>query len=108
MTNAGNSSIPIACVVDAIPPEQRDAHSALVVTLFDQAAREQRDLSDGYEFVFPVDLLEAIASFIGNERKCCPFVNFDLRVTAGSHRVVLRMTGPPGTKGVLDAELLHM
>jgi hypothetical protein len=107
MTNAGDSSIPIACVVDAIPPEQRNAHSALVVTLFDQGAREQRDLPDGYEFVFPVDLLEAIADFVGNERKCCPFINFDLRVTAGSERVILRMTGPAGTREVLHAELLH-
>jgi hypothetical protein len=78
-----------------------------VVTLFDQGAREQRDLPDGYEFVFPVDLLEAIADFVGNERTCCPFVNFDLRVTAGSERVILRMTGPAGTREVLHAELLH-
>ena len=47
------------------------------------------------EFVFP---LETIANFVSNERKFCPFVNFDLRVTAGSDRVVLRMTGPAGTR----------
>ena len=63
-----------------------------------------RELPDGYEFRFPASRIEALARFIVNERRCCPFVNFELLVGA-SDDVRLRMTGPPGAREVLQAEL---
>ena len=101
-----DGSIPIACVLDAIPPEQRRTHFALVHQLFGQAIKEQRDLPNGYECRFGLEFVEALSTFIANERKCCPFVDFELAVAARSDYVTLRMTGPQGTRDVLQAELL--
>jgi hypothetical protein len=65
---------------------------------------QRRDLPDGYEFRFPASRIEALARFIENERRCCPFVTFAL-VADGSDDVGLRMVGPPGTRELLQAEL---
>ena len=101
-----DGSTPISCVLDAVPPEQRSAHVALVRQLFGQAIQAHRDLADGYECRFGLEFVEALGRFILNERKCCPFVNFELAVAAQSDYVTLRMTGPEGTKDVLRTELL--
>ena len=94
----------LACSLDAIPAEQREAHVALATDLFSRPAPPRRELPDGYEFRFPASRIEALARFIVNERRCCPFVNFELLVGA-SDDVRLRMTGPPGAREVLQAEL---
>jgi hypothetical protein len=78
----------------------------LVAQLFGHPPPEHRELPDGHEFHFRPGSLEDLARFIANERKCCPFVNFELTVAAGSDHVVLRMTGPAGTREVLRAELV--
>jgi hypothetical protein len=101
-----DGSTALACILDAIAPEQRAAHAALVEQLFGQLVRESRDLPSGYEFDFDPESFEAIAAFVVNERKCCPFVSFELEAAAGGGPVTLRMTGPVGTREVLQAELL--
>jgi hypothetical protein len=74
------------------------------------AIQEHRDLPDGYECRFGLEFVEVLARFIASERKCCPFVNFELAVAArsdyGPATLRPRMTGPLGTRGVLQAELL--
>jgi hypothetical protein len=46
-----------------------------------------------------------LARFIVNERKCCPFMDFELSITRESGPVWLRMTGPEGTREIVQAEL---
>ena len=48
---------------------------------------------------------ESLSRFIANERKCCPFMTFELEIAAASGPIWLRMTGPEGTRDVLEAEL---
>ena len=84
--------------------EQLPLRAALATDLFSRPTPPRRDLPDGYEFRFPASRIEALARFIVNERRCCPFVNFELLVGA-SDDVRLRMTGPPGAREVLQAEL---
>jgi len=95
---------PLACVPGAIAPEEREAHFALAQRLFAEFAQAREPLSDGYRFQFPPDAITAIAQFVANESKCCPFMQFDISVAADSGPVSLRMTGPEGTRAVLDAE----
>jgi hypothetical protein len=68
-------------------------------------AIERADLADGYGFRFAADKLVELVQFIDNERKCCPFMSFELVIAPESGPVWLRMTGPEGTLQVLQAEL---
>lgn len=95
----------IACVPSAIPAAERASHFALAHELFHELAQERAELRDGYAFRFEPDVFEAVARFVANERKCCPFMNFELSLARESGPVWLRMTGPAGTREVVQAEL---
>jgi hypothetical protein len=101
-----SSQVPaLACVPSAIPIAQRPAHFTLGRELLEVRAVERVTLSNGYAFRFQSDDFEAVARFIANERKCCPFLTFQLTLDAASGPLWLRMTGPEGTRHVIDAEL---
>jgi hypothetical protein len=96
---------PLACVPAAILADERPAHFALARRLFTEAAQERRDLPDGLAFRFAPDAFEQVTSFVSNERRCCPFLHFEFTVGPADGPVWLRMTGPPGTREFLLAEL---
>jgi hypothetical protein len=98
-------AVPVACVPSAIPAAERSAHFALARKLFAEIATERKVLSDGYAFRFDASELEAVARFVANECRCCPFMTFELEIASASGPLWLRMTGPEGTRAVLDAEL---
>lgn len=95
----------LVCVPSAIPAGQRLQHFALARQLFTRRALERRDLPDGYEIRFAQDDFEAVTRFVANERLCCPFLQFEIRAEPEAGSVWLRMTGPAGTREVLEAEL---
>jgi hypothetical protein len=95
----------IACVPGAIPKEERAAHFQLAKRLFVELAETREQLSDGYAFRFPADAIHEVARFIANERRCCPFMEFGISISPNADSLWLRMTGPEGTRDVLDAEL---
>ncbi|MBB6094993.1 hypothetical protein HNQ60_003880 [Povalibacter uvarum] len=105
MTAAKTTSIPIACVPAAIPAGERRAHFALAERLFGELALGRLPLDDGYQFRFPATALSIVTKFLTNERLCCPFMRFALEIEPGTDAIVLRMTGPIGTREILDAEL---
>lgn len=105
MTTGANDSPPLACAPGVIPDAERPAHFALIRTLFAEAAEARESLPDGYAFRFPADALEPLGRFFLNERKCCPFLAFSLEVSPARGPVWLRITGPEGTRELLDAEL---
>jgi hypothetical protein len=47
----------------------------------------------------------ALADFITNERRCCPFLDFTLTVSENAKPVTLLLSGPEGTRKFLQAEL---
>jgi hypothetical protein len=49
-----------------------------------------------------------LAEWIGNERLCCPFFDFDLRVGDASAPMSLKISGPEGVKQFIRAELAAM
>jgi hypothetical protein len=100
-------TIPLACVPGAIPAAERPAHFALIAELFGGAVQERAELPDGYAFRFAADAFARVARFVANERKCCPFLRFEIAVSGGDGPVWLRLNGPEGTHAFLDAELPH-
>jgi len=98
-------SPPLACVPEAIRMNMRMEHFALARRLLNQQATERTDLIDGYAFRFEADKLLELMQFIDNERKCCPFMTFQLTLAPGAGPIWLRMTGPEGTRAVLQAEM---
>jgi mercuric ion transport protein len=104
MSNTADA-IPLACVPAAIPAAERSAHFALARSIFMDLARQRQDLRNGYAFRFDAAELETLSRFIANERKCCPFMTFELEIAPASGPIWLRMTGPEGTRDVLEAEL---
>src|SRR6187401_590148 len=106
MTGSPNFQVPIACVPHAIPADRREQHFAQARRLFKETAMSRTSLKEGYAFVFPVNALISLAEFVSNERLCCPFMRFEMEVQPAADILALRMTGPPGTREVLDAELL--
>jgi hypothetical protein len=105
MAPAADQSAVIACIPDAIPPEERAAHFALAKRLLTEIANQREQLPEGYAFRLPSEALRSVAQFVANERKCCPFIHFEISVAPNSGVLWLRMTGPAGTRAVLDAEL---
>lgn len=95
---------PLACVPGAIPVEERSTHVELTRRLFD-SVRDARPMEDGYTFVFDQEALIDVARFVGNERRCCPFLTFAIEQDGDGGPVRLRLTGPEGTRAFLRAEL---
>ena len=96
---------PVACVPEAIPAGERERHRALARRLFADGALETVIGPTGMEARFEVGALLDLARFVANERRCCPFLGFTIRVEAGATSVWLTMTGPPGTGEMLRTEL---
>lgn len=92
-----------ACVPDAIPAAERSAHFALLRELIAPAPREA--LPDGYRLDFPANEFDRVARFVANERRCCPFLGFDIGVRPADDRVTLTIAGPPGAREFIDQEL---
>jgi hypothetical protein len=96
---------PLVCDLTAIEPALRAQHSALASYLFNEAAQERQELPDGYAFRFAAELYDQVAAFVANERRCCPFLRFELDLPAERGPLILRMTGREGVKQLLQAEL---
>jgi hypothetical protein len=108
MGSAENGSVGLICVPSAIPARERAQHFVLAQDLLSKQAVEGADLPDGYAFRFAADKLFDLVRFIDNERRCCPFMTFHLQIGPQAGPIWLRMTGPKGTRAVLQAELsLH-
>lgn len=99
-----DTAMPLACVMDAIPAEERAGHVALATELFG-AAQERREVEGGYAFRFGPEWLEHVTGFVRNERRCCEFLEFGITVAPARGPVWLRLTGPEGTQEFLRAEL---
>jgi len=67
---------------------------------------KREEISDGYLFRLDgqtVSLPET-AEWIAAERRCCPFLRFQLSASGEQANWILAVTGPAGVKPILDAE----
>lgn len=71
-----------------------------------RAARETRELPDGYAVRLPEDpvVFRNVAEWITLERRCCPFLSLGLTWSEGD-AVWLSVTGGPGVKAFLARQL---
>jgi len=88
--------LPIAC--DLAGGERNRRREAVGGLL--NKSRLAGELEDGYEFAFPGEAGWAmrLTEFVVAERSCCPFFRFGLVFEPGGGEILLRVTGPDGTK----------
>jgi hypothetical protein len=99
-----------ACDMKAMTPAQRKRHSEVLSPALKSAKLNTSERPDGYAFQFTSDpkTFATLSEWIGNERLCCPFFEFDIHVGDNSAPMVLRITGPDGVKQFIKAELPGM
>jgi len=95
----------IACNLKAIDAADRPRYQDLMKRLR-AAVQARREISGGFAFTLngkALDLLQ-VAEWISMERRCCPFLMFQLSVSGDKADWHLKLTGPEGVKSLLEAE----
>jgi hypothetical protein len=99
--------IPIVCDMNVFTPVERENHIRTTTQLF-QTVQGIREVENGYEFIFPgpngLESITQFAEFIFNERRCCPFLEFTLKISPKDKPISLLLTGPEGTQEFLREE----
>ena len=92
-----SNDIPIVCTLNDAEFRERER---VVLEKLKSAMRETAETVDGYTFSFTSDdeLLRDLSEFIILERRCCPFLDFSLKVGRGGGDIVLELSGPDGAK----------
>lgn len=96
------TEIPILCSLNDY--ELRDRREEYLQRM-SGSIREVAELENGfcYTFLAEGNVLADLAAIIRLERECCPFLNFELNVPAGSDYVTLKLTGQDGTKDAVSS-----
>lgn len=90
--------------VCTLSPAELDARrDGLIPGLFKRAAHVTK-LENGYQMRFAArdGLLDELARVIEQERGCCSFLRFQITVEPENGPVSFDVTGPPGTREMLD------
>ena len=94
--------IPIVCNLDALTPDERARRTELASRLGAHTEATEES-AEGFRMRLascpevPRDALE----FALLERRCCPFLRFQLEIEPGSQDVWLHLSGGPGVKRFL-------
>jgi hypothetical protein len=99
------TGLPIACNLGALDEAQRERRAQLAARL-QSSVREIIPASDGYTFRLPSNdkILLEIAEFVLLERRCCPFLNFQISLKEGYDAITVCLSGRDGVKEFLAAE----
>jgi|HigsolmetaAR201D_1030396.scaffolds.fasta_scaffold25274_1 hypothetical protein len=92
------------CDMTALSPQERASHQERLALLFGQLVREKKELANGFAFRFEGQEYTQLAEFIRFERKCCPFLSFELELAPHNGPVWLHLTGLGDIKPFLEAE----
>jgi hypothetical protein len=105
--NTGSTPLPFYCDMTALTPDERSTHQGRISQLFGSLVRETRELTDGFAYRFDGEHYLLLASFISDERKCCPFLTFRLEVAPERGPIWLQLTAQGGVRPFLVEELGH-
>jgi hypothetical protein len=96
----------IACLPYALTKEERTRSHELREALGAALVRSD-ETAGGYTYHYRDDpnVFQQLAEWIPMERRCCPFLTFEVRWNAGESQPSLSLSGPEGTKTFLKAEL---
>ena len=94
----------MACSLSDLELHEREA---TLLAQFRSAVIETEELPDGYAFRVPGDgkWIVIMAKMIVAERECCPFLTFEFVAQPSMGPVIIRVTGPAGTKDFLKTVL---
>jgi hypothetical protein len=95
----------LICNTNALGETQGQRYKELAGNL-NQSRESAKELNDGYAFRFKAksQLILDAAEFIGCERLCCPFFNFELAVETDTNRLWFSLWGQNGIKDFIRAE----
>jgi hypothetical protein len=90
---------PVACVLGALTPDQQRRERQLL-DLARSSVTGSAATATGYrlDFADGQALLAALGELIALERRCCPFLAFELRSEAELGEVSLHISGRPGVR----------
>lgn len=96
---------PIACERQALTPTERRRQATLLHGVRGKI-EQTSELPDGFELIFPADreTVMELAEWISLESRCCRFAAFSMEWD-DENRVRVRLSGPPGSREVLAAEM---
>jgi hypothetical protein len=99
-----SDDLPIACCLTSAELREREA---TLLAQFRSVVIRTEELRDGYAFRVPGDgkCIAMIAKMIVAERECCPFLTFELVAQPNMRQIIVRVTGPAGTKDFLKTVL---
>jgi hypothetical protein len=93
-----------ACALGALSPAERRRRERLVGVI--DAAAERVELPDGWALRWDADApLGRLGEWIALERRCCPFLRFELAVAPARGPTWLRLTGSSAVKEFLTQAL---
>ena len=100
------TELPIACILSE---RELVAHRAGFLSELRRHRQEIRWLPDGASLRYPSDsdVLALLVEFLRLESQCCPFLRFRLTVEPAGGPLWFELTGPPGTREFLAAEIGH-
>ena len=98
------ADLPIVCTLS---PEALQARRRGLLSSLLRRAEGQEKLPDGLRLRFPpsAETLAAVASAVEAEPHCCRFLRFGITVEADGGRIILELSGPPGTREFVAALL---
>jgi hypothetical protein len=92
--------MPIGCGLTSAELSERET---TLLAQFRSAVIETEELPNGCAFSVPGDRkrVAITAEMIVAERECCPFLTFELVAQPNMGPIIVRVTGPAGTKDFL-------
>lgn len=93
-----HTRLPVACTLSA---REQTARRILLSQRFLDAVQKIEELADGYAFSFPGGeevWIARLTEFVAFERKCCPFLSFELLFEANQGPIWLRVRGGDAAK----------
>jgi hypothetical protein len=103
LATACSAQSPIACNLKALTRAEREHHAELS-RKWRAAAIEIRELTNGLMFrLSPAIRITDLAAWVEAERKCCPFLDFNLKLQCEGGPIELTLTGRDGVKELLLA-----
>lgn len=95
---------PIMCNLKALTPAERTAHAATTKKMA-AAVVKVEDVEGGYRLHLNNTLAAGeLLQWVEAERRCCPFLDFEVRLAREDGARTLQMTGRQGVKEFLAAE----
>ena len=96
---------PIFCNLKALTAAERHEHATRTVRLI-SAVVNVENVAGGYRLHFNAALPAAdILQWIDAERRCCPFMDFEMRLERENGPRWLQLTGREGVKAFLSKEI---